>query len=167
MVVTDNNLTPGTPGDDFNPTFTGGDTDNDSLLDVGETWTYTSAHTVTQADFDAGADLVNVATATGTGAAPDSDEATVTVDDIPNPVLEQIFVDEDFLPAGHKDLPVPSPGDGPGLTSQTDTITLDFGADAAGANDQLRRFERPASVRHVVRGGTDVRDRQQPALLLG
>ena len=88
---------------------------------------------MTQAELDAGADLVNMATATGTGAAPDTDDATVTVDDIPNPVLEQIFVDEDFLPAGHQDLPVPSPGDGPGGTSVTDTITLDFGADAAGA----------------------------------
>ena len=55
VVVTDDNLTPGNPGDDFNPTFSGGDTDGDGLLDVGETWTYTAAHTVTQAELDAGA----------------------------------------------------------------------------------------------------------------
>ena len=79
VVVTDDNLTPGTPGDDFNPTFSGGDTDNDNLLDVGETWTYTASHTVTQAELDAGAALVNVATATGTGATPDSDDASVPV----------------------------------------------------------------------------------------
>ena len=79
VVVTDDNLTPGNPADDFNPTFSGGDTDTDGLLDVGETWTYTAAHTVTQAELDAGADLVNVATATGTGATPDTDDATVTV----------------------------------------------------------------------------------------
>ena len=79
VVVTDDNLTPGNPGDDFNPAFSGGDTDTDGLLDVGETWTYTAAHTVTQADLDAGIDLVNVATATGTGAALDSDDATVPV----------------------------------------------------------------------------------------
>ena len=29
VVVTDDNLTPGNPGDDFNPTFSGGDTDSD------------------------------------------------------------------------------------------------------------------------------------------
>ena len=27
--------------------------DNDTLLEVGETWTYTAAHTVTQAEIDA------------------------------------------------------------------------------------------------------------------
>ena len=55
VVVTDDNLTPGNTSDDFNPSFTGGDTDNDGLLDVGETWTYTATHTVTQAELDAGA----------------------------------------------------------------------------------------------------------------
>ena len=54
VVVTDDNLTPGVPGDDFNPTFSGGDTDSDGSLDVGETWTYTAAHTVTQAEIDSG-----------------------------------------------------------------------------------------------------------------
>ena len=38
------------------PTFNGGDTDQDNLLDVGETWQYTASHTVTQAELDAGAD---------------------------------------------------------------------------------------------------------------
>ena len=45
VVVTDDNLTPGTPGDDFNPAPTGGDTDGDGKLDVGETWIYTATHT--------------------------------------------------------------------------------------------------------------------------
>ena len=54
VVVTDDNLTPGTPADDFNPALTGGDTDIDGLLDVGETWTYTASHQVTQAELDAG-----------------------------------------------------------------------------------------------------------------
>ena len=52
---------------------------SDGLLDVGETWTYTAAHTVTQAELDSGAALVNVATVTGTGATPDTDDASVTV----------------------------------------------------------------------------------------
>ena len=56
-----------------------GDTDGDGLLDVGETWTYTASHQVTQAELDSGADLVNVATASGAGVAPASDGATVAV----------------------------------------------------------------------------------------
>ena len=34
--------------------FNIGDTDQDNLLDVGETWQYTASHTVTQAELDAG-----------------------------------------------------------------------------------------------------------------
>ena len=34
--------------------FNAGDTDQDNLLDVGETWHYTASHTVTQAELDAG-----------------------------------------------------------------------------------------------------------------
>ena len=59
--------------------FNVGDTDQDNLLDVGETWQYTASHTVTQAELDAGAAIVNTATVTGTGATPDTDDATVTV----------------------------------------------------------------------------------------
>ena len=58
------------------------DTDNDGLLEVGETWAYTAAHTVTQAEIDSnggGDDMDNMATATGTGPAPDTDDATVPV----------------------------------------------------------------------------------------
>ena len=72
VVVTDDNRTPGNTSDDFNPSFTGGDTDGDGLLDVGETWTYTASHQVTQAELDAGTPIVNVATATGDGAAQDT-----------------------------------------------------------------------------------------------
>ena len=59
--------------------FNVGDTDQDNLLDVGETWQYTASHTVTQAELDAGTAIVNTATVTGTGATPDSDDATVPV----------------------------------------------------------------------------------------
>ena len=48
------------------PTLVSGDTDLDNALDVDETWPYTATYTVTQADIDAGADLVNVATADST-----------------------------------------------------------------------------------------------------
>ncbi len=61
------------------PAFNTGDTDQDNLLDVGETWQYTASHQVTQAELDAGTAIVNTATVTGTGATPDSDDATVPV----------------------------------------------------------------------------------------
>ena len=63
--------------------FNVGDTDEDNLLDVGETWQYTASHQVTQAELDAGTDIVNTATVTGTGAAQDDDTATVTVTQTP------------------------------------------------------------------------------------
>jgi hypothetical protein len=47
VVVTDDNGTPGNTADDFNPTFTSGDTNSNSLLDTDETWTYSALHTVT------------------------------------------------------------------------------------------------------------------------
>lgn len=40
VTVVDDNGTPGNPLDDFFPTFLGGDTNNDGLLDPGETWIY-------------------------------------------------------------------------------------------------------------------------------
>src|SRR5205823_3920374 len=49
--------------------YVSGDTDADGKLDVGETWHYTASHAVTQANLDAGGNITNVATATGTGAA--------------------------------------------------------------------------------------------------
>ena len=46
--------------------FNAGDTDQDNLLDVTETWQYTASHAVTQAELDAGTNIVNTATVTGT-----------------------------------------------------------------------------------------------------
>ena len=42
-------------------TLVSGDTNSDSILETNETWTYTADYMVTQADLNAGADLVNVA----------------------------------------------------------------------------------------------------------
>jgi hypothetical protein len=57
--------------------------DNDALLEVGETWSYTAAHTVTQAEIDSngGGDgiLDNTATADSNETGPDTDDATVPV----------------------------------------------------------------------------------------
>ena len=71
IVLTDDNGTPGDTSDDFSPSFVGGDTDGDSALDVGETWTYSRTKNVTQAMLDAGTDIVNIVTADGPGTAPD------------------------------------------------------------------------------------------------
>ncbi len=43
VTLTDNNGTPSNSADDFHPTFTGGDTNGNGLLDIGETWTYTAS----------------------------------------------------------------------------------------------------------------------------
>jgi hypothetical protein len=66
VVITDDNATPGDPGDDFNPTptldggFNIGDTDQDGRLDVDETWIYTATSVA------AGGQHTNIGTATGT-----------------------------------------------------------------------------------------------------
>jgi hypothetical protein len=60
VTVTDDNGT-GDPADDFSPTFTGGDTDGDGVLDPGETWTYSATGIVGTLDY------CNAGTATGDG----------------------------------------------------------------------------------------------------
>ncbi len=47
IVVNDDNGTPSDPSDDFQPAFSGGDADDDRLLDMGETWVYDATKTVT------------------------------------------------------------------------------------------------------------------------
>ncbi|MFA5785941.1 MAG: hypothetical protein WDA71_03000 [Actinomycetota bacterium] len=58
LVVTD-------PICDAAPVFTGGDTDSDALLELGETWTYTCSHVVVVGDPNP---ILNTATVQGTGA---------------------------------------------------------------------------------------------------
>ncbi|PUE43923.1 DUF11 domain-containing protein [Limnohabitans sp. Hippo3] len=52
---------------------------SDGELDVGETWHYTASHTVTQAEIDAGVNIVNTATADSDQTGPDTDDASVPV----------------------------------------------------------------------------------------
>ncbi len=47
-------------------TYVSGDTDNDNVLDLTETWTYTADYLATQADIDRGTDLVNIVSVTST-----------------------------------------------------------------------------------------------------
>ncbi|KAI9549785.1 hypothetical protein GHT06_007460 [Daphnia sinensis] len=48
-------------------------------LDVGEIWYYTASHSVTQAEIDAGVNIVNTATADSDQTGPDTDDASVPV----------------------------------------------------------------------------------------
>ena len=82
ITLVDDNFTSDT-SDDFNPTFVSGDTDGDGNLDFGETWLYQASYTVTQADLDNGADLVNVATADSAETVPVTDDATVDLIQMP------------------------------------------------------------------------------------
>ncbi len=59
--------------------------DNDNFLEVGETWSYTATHTVTQAEIDAGSSIVNTATADSDQTGPDTDDASIPVTQ--NPAL--------------------------------------------------------------------------------
>jgi uncharacterized repeat protein (TIGR01451 family) len=55
--------------------------DNDALLEVGETWSYTAAHTVLQSEIDSNGggngQLENIATADSNETGPDTDDASV------------------------------------------------------------------------------------------
>ena len=59
--------------------LTGGDNNGNGILDVGETWTYSSTYDVTQADIDAGTTLVNLAVIDTDQTDPQQDDATTTI----------------------------------------------------------------------------------------
>jgi Ca2+-binding RTX toxin-like protein len=74
VTVIDNNGTAANPADDFNPAFTGGDTNANGLLDLSESWTFTAARIATPGQY------TNLATTIGTpppgAGAPVSDTDT-------------------------------------------------------------------------------------------
>src|SRR6266542_2766640 len=61
-----------------------GDTIDAGVLNVGETWNYTATHTATQAEINAGANLVNVAVVDTDQTEPQQDDATTTVTQTPS-----------------------------------------------------------------------------------
>ncbi len=65
VTLTDDAGTAGDTGDDFDPTFTGGDTNGDGLLDVDETWLYEATGTAAAGQY---ANVANVS-----GLTPDGD----------------------------------------------------------------------------------------------
>ena len=64
--------------------FLSGDTNNDSILEMTETWTYKATHTVTQGEINAGTDLVNTAFVDTDQTGPKDDDATTTVTQTPD-----------------------------------------------------------------------------------
>jgi uncharacterized repeat protein (TIGR01451 family) len=66
---------------------------NDNILHVGETWSFTANHTVTQAELDAnGGSIDNTATADSTESAPDSASASVPLVTSPELTIDKAFV---------------------------------------------------------------------------
>ena len=65
------------------PAFQSGDANNDSQLQVGETWIYTCGHTVTQAEIDSNGggdgDLDNSVTADSNESGPDTDDHFIPI----------------------------------------------------------------------------------------
>ncbi len=71
--------------------------DNDALLEIGETWSYTAAHTVTQAELDSNGGgnglLENTATADSDQTGPDTDDATVPLVYAPSYSIDKTVTD--------------------------------------------------------------------------
>ena len=88
VTLGDNNTNAAPVFDSVNGSNTG-DTDGDDELDVGETWSYTATYTVSQADIDSGASIVNLATANSTESEPDTGTVTVTVTQNPGIVVQK------------------------------------------------------------------------------
>jgi hypothetical protein len=100
-------------------TLESGDTANAGVLDVGETWTYSATYAATQADINAGADLVNTASVVSTEVpGPTTDDATTTItqsasltvdDDHAECVADggEIVCDDESGCTGHGDLQLP------------------------------------------------------------
>jgi uncharacterized repeat protein (TIGR01451 family) len=65
------------------PTYSSGDTNADSKLQLAETWVYTCNHTVTQAEVDAGGNLSNTVTADSAESAPATSTKNIPVTQSP------------------------------------------------------------------------------------
>ncbi|OOG78972.1 GEVED domain-containing protein, partial [Algoriphagus sp. A40] len=78
-------------------TYVSGDTGSDNILGVGEVWTYSADYVVTQADLNAGTDLVNVATVVTNQTTPKSDDATSTISKQPNLTITKSLVNVEDL----------------------------------------------------------------------
>ncbi|WP_229802122.1 beta strand repeat-containing protein [Paramylibacter ulvae] len=75
------------------PVLSGGDTNNDGVIDVGETWEYTATFNLTLAEFDAASDVVNTATITTDQTPAASADATTTLTAEPSISLDKRFIE--------------------------------------------------------------------------
>jgi uncharacterized repeat protein (TIGR01451 family) len=112
----------------------------DGELDVGETWSYTASHMITQAEIDAGAPIVNLATADSVQSGPDSDDASVRVEQAPAIAVDKAIAS---ITGGNGNIAADAPGDqlnytitvsNPGNMTLTDVTVTDVltGFNAAG-----------------------------------
>ncbi|HEY9613466.1 DUF7507 domain-containing protein, partial [Allocoleopsis sp.] len=69
-----------------------GDSNSNSKLDVGETWTYSGSYTVTQADLDKGGSILNTAIGDTTQTVSKSDTETVPVSQNPAIAINKVTV---------------------------------------------------------------------------
>jgi len=58
VILTDDNGSPGNPGDNFNPTFISGNIDGDDSLDVSETWIYQATGSASSGQYENVAEVV-------------------------------------------------------------------------------------------------------------
>jgi uncharacterized repeat protein (TIGR01451 family) len=89
----------------------------DGELDVGETWSYTASHVVTQAEIDAGTPIVNVATADSNQTGPDTDDASVGVEQAPAIAVDKAIAS---ISGGNGNIAADAPGD---LLNYTITVS--------------------------------------------
>src|SRR6185503_12203639 len=124
VVVTDPNADPGSIA------LVADAASADGELDVGETWTYTAAHTVTQAEIDSNGggdgDIDNTATADSDQTGPASDDASVPVTQTPptGGDATALPLDEEALGPGNPN----ATGTNPASTAETAFDTLSFTA---------------------------------------
>ena len=76
-------------------TLVSGDTNANNILETTETWIYSADYVVTQADLNAGADLVNVAGVDTDQTDPQSDDATSTVAQNPSLTIVKSLTNAD------------------------------------------------------------------------
>ena len=84
VALVDDNGTSNNSADDFSPTYVSGDSNNNGLLDVGETWLYTASGTAMTGPY------CNVATVSATGVASGTDPACYTGGVVPLPPVVKV-----------------------------------------------------------------------------
>ncbi len=109
--------------------LTGGDNNGNGILDVGETWTYSSTYDVTQADIDAGTTLVNLAVIDTDQTDQQQDDATTTITQTAAWSMTKVPAEANFDAAGdilHYTITITNEGN----VSIGNIVVTDPGADA-------------------------------------